>query len=215
MLFGIVNGLLYLGVMYTEAARAAVLLYLCPFVVAIGAHAFLKEKLDRLKTTGLLLAFIGVYLVFKGRPSSADRLILIGDLLMVAAAVFWGGLTLYIKKYLAPNVHPINTFLYQLVFSIPILFIFAYVLETRWIIDLNLPVIGSIFYQSVIVAFASYLVWFKLVHEYPVTRLTAFTFLTPVFGVMFGILFLGDHPTTGLIGGLLLVCIGIYCVNHK
>jgi drug/metabolite transporter (DMT)-like permease len=136
-------------------------------------------------------------------PSSSDRLILIGDLLMIAAAIFWGGLTLYIKKYLAPNVHPINTFLYQLVFSIPVLFILAYILETKWILNLNLPIMGSVFYQSVIVAFVSYLVWFKLIHEYPITRLTVFTFLTPVFGVIFGVLFLGDHPTAGLIGGLL------------
>lgn len=214
-LFGIENGFLYLGVLYTEAARAAVLLYLSPFVVAIGAHFFLKEKLDKLRAFGLVLAFVGVYLVFTGRPSSSGRLMLVGDLLEITAAIFWGALTLYIKKYLAPKVHPINTFLYQLVFSLPILFIFAYVVEPKWIIRFNLPVMGSIIYQSVIVAFASYLVWFKLIHRYPVTRLAAFTFLTPVFGVIFGVLFLGDHATFGLIGGLVLVCVGIYCVNHK
>lgn len=215
MLFGAEFVFLYLGLLYTEAARAAVLLYVSPFVVAIGAHLFLKERLDTVKVIGLVLAFTGVCLVFRGRPSSSGRLMLIGDLMEVAAAIFWGATTLYIKKYLAQKVHPINTFLYQLIFSMPIMGMSAFMLEETWVKGFTLPVVGSLFYQSVIVAFASYLVWFKLIHSYPVARLSAFTFLTPIFGVLFGVLFLGDHPTFGLVGGLTLVCIGIYCANHK
>ncbi len=215
MLFGLEFVFLYLGMYYTNAARAAVLMYLSPFVVAIGAHMFLKERLDTVKTIGLVLAFVGVYLVFRGKPASSGRSMFVGDLLEILAAVFWGATTLYIKKYLAEKVHPINTFLYQLVFSLPILFISACVMETRWIFDFSLPVAGSLFYQSVIVAFASYLMWFKLIHKYPVARLSAFTFLTPIFGVMSGVFFLKEPLTTGLVAGLFLVSIGIYCANHK
>jgi drug/metabolite transporter (DMT)-like permease len=214
MLFGLEFVCLYLGMLYTDAARSVIFIYLSPFVVAIGAHIFLKERLNIIKTIGLTLAFLGIYLVFKGKPATHSRLMLFGDILEIMAAIFWGATTLYIKKYLAQKVHPINTFLYQLVFSIPVIFVCAYVLEDVWIRDINPLVIGSIVYQSVIVAFASYLMWFKLIHTYPVGKLSVFTFLTPVFGVFSGIFILKEQLTIGLISGLILVCIGIYCANY-
>lgn len=215
ILFGIEFVFLYYGLLYTSASRAAILLYLSPFVVAIGAHFFLKERLTALKGVGLVLAFIGIFLVFKGKPTEYSRLMLLGDLCEIMAAIFWGATTVYIKKYLAQKVHPINTFLYQLAFSIPIMLAAALLLEDTWIRGLTTPVLSSLFYQSVIVAFASYLAWFKLIHVYPVAQLSVFTFLTPIFGVLAGVVFMKDQLTPGLLAGLIFVCTGIYCTNHQ
>jgi drug/metabolite transporter (DMT)-like permease len=214
LLFGLEFVCLYLGMLYTDAARAAVFVYLSPFIVALGAHFFLKEKLNLLKTVGLILAFIGVYLVFRDKPHTSGRLMLLGDILEILAAIFWGATTLYIKKYLAREVHPINTFLYQFVFSIPIMFACAYFIEDKWIFNVNAYVWASVAYQSVVVAFASYLVWFMLIHKYPVAKLSVFTFLAPVFGVLFGAIILKEKLTTGLIIGLVSVSIGIFCNNY-
>jgi drug/metabolite transporter (DMT)-like permease len=215
ILFGIEFVFLYIGLLYTNAARAAIFVYLSPFVVAIGAHLFLKERLNSLKITGLILAFLGIFLVFKGKPTAYNRLMLVGDLCEIMAAIFWGATTIYIKKYLAQRVHPINTFLYQLAFSIPIILIGALLLEDTWIKEFSMPVISSLFYQSVIVAFASYLAWFKLIHVYPVAQLSVFTFLTPIFGVLSGVIFMRDQLTMGLLLGLIVVCIGIYLTNYQ
>ena len=87
-------------------------------------------------------------------------------------------------------------------------------MEDKWVINVNIYITASIVYQSVIVAFASYLVWFILIHSYPVARLSVFTFLTPVFGVLFGAIILKEKLTSGLILGLIFVCIGIYCNNY-
>jgi len=215
ILFGIEFVFLYYGLLYTNASRAAILLYLSPFVVAIGAHFFLKERLTVLKGVGLILAFIGIFLVFKGKPTVYNRLMLIGDLCEIMAAIFWGATTIYIKKYLAQQVHPINTFLYQLAFSIPIMLIGTLLLEDTWIKGFTTPVVLSLFYQSVIVAFASYLAWFKLIHIYPVAQLSVFTFLTPIFGVFASVIFMKEQLTMGLLSGLIFVCIGIYCTNYQ
>lgn len=215
ILFGLEFVCIYFGLLYTDAARSAILLYLSPFVVAIGAHIFLKERLNVIKTTGLILAFLGIYFVFRGKPTTYNQYMFFGDMLAVLAAVFWGATTLYIKKFLAEKVHPINTFLYQLVFSIPIIFICALIFEDPWIKDFNRYIAVSFIYQSVIVAFLSYFVWFKLIHIYPVAKLSAFTFLTPVFGVFFGVLLYKEELTLGLISGLVLVCIGIFFTNYK
>jgi drug/metabolite transporter (DMT)-like permease len=216
LLFGADFACLYLGLLYTDAARSIIFLYTSPFMVAVGAHFFLKgDRLTFLKTMGLVVAFMGVLIVFQGRPASAKPSMFIGDILEIIAASFWAATTLYIKRFMARNVQPIHTFLYQLVFSIPILFAVSLVLEPRWIIMLSPSIVGCILFQSVIVAFITYLIWFKLIHGYSVSRLSAFTFLTPIFGVLAGVIFLDEEFTGSLMTGLPLVCAGIFLVNWK
>jgi drug/metabolite transporter (DMT)-like permease len=116
---------------------------------------------------------------------------------------------------MAERIHPINTFLYQVFFSIPILWIVSILLEPKWIYGVDLYIIASLFYQSVIVAFVSYFIWFKLIHEYSVSKLSAFTFFTPIFGILSGIIFLNEEFTPSLMVGLPLVSMGIFLVNWR
>ncbi len=215
LFFGLEFVCIYLGMFYTDAARAGILINCSPFAVVIGAYLFLKERLNITKIAGLVLAFMGLYSVFLGKPRTWNPSMLFGDLLEIIAAVLWGATTVYIKKYLAERVHPIHTFLYQLVFSVPVIFICLLFLEPTWILDINISAVLALVYSSVIVAFVSYLMWFRLIHTYPVSELAVFTFLTPMFGVACGVLFLGEQLTTGLIVGLLLVSAGIYVTNYR
>jgi drug/metabolite transporter (DMT)-like permease len=216
LLFGAEFACIYFGLLYTDAARSVLFVYLSPFVVAIGAHFFLKgDRLTFLKILGLVLAFTGIFVVFGGRPKTAKATMVLGDILQITAAVLWGATTLYIKKFLAKGVEPIHTFLYQLFFSIPILFMVSILLEPKWIYKIDSYIVASLFYQSVIVAFITYFVWFKLIHEYSVSRLSAFTFFTPIFGVLFGVLLLHEEMTISLMIGLPMVSIGIFMVNWR
>jgi drug/metabolite transporter (DMT)-like permease len=215
LLFGVEFVCIYLGMRYTDATRAAILINCSPFVVVLGAFFFLKERLTVTKIVGVLLAFAGLYLVFHGKPRSWRPSMLFGDLLELAAAFLWGATTLYIKKYLAERVHPIHTFLYQLVFSVPVTFLCALILEPKWVLDVTGTVMTAIVYSSVIVAFASYFTWFRLIHAYPVSELAVFTFLSPVFGVAAGAIFLSEQLTIGLILGLVFVSAGIYVTNYR
>ena len=216
LLFGLEFICIYLGLLYTDAARAVIFVYLSPFVVAVGAHFFLRgDRLTVVKTLGLVCAFAGILVVFRGRPTTAKATMTIGDCLEIMAAFLWGGTTLYIKRFMAEKIHPINTFLYQLVFSIPILFIASLIIEPQWITKIDLTIAASLFYQSVIVAFLSYFIWFKLIHSYAVSKLSAFTFFAPVFGVLFGTMFLSEEFTISLMIGLPLVSLGIFFVNWK
>jgi drug/metabolite transporter (DMT)-like permease len=215
LLFGSEFICIYVGLVYTDAARTAILLNLSTFVVALGAWAVVKEKLGTMRIIGMILAFLGAYMVLQGKPRTWTPVMLLGDIFAIGGAVFWGATTVYIKKYLAERVHPINTFLYQLVFSIPIIFVFAVILEPRWVIKITPFVIGGVLYSSIIVAFASYLVWFKMIHSYPISQLAVFTLLTPIFGTAASGLFLHEQMTTGLITGLVLVAAGIYATNRS
>jgi drug/metabolite transporter (DMT)-like permease len=70
-------------------------------------------------------------------------------------------------------------------------------------------------YQTAWVAFITYLAWFWLVRTYPPSRLAAFTFLTPLFGVLAGSLLLNEPLTRRLLLALVLVGTGIYLVNRR
>jgi drug/metabolite transporter (DMT)-like permease len=67
----------------------------------------------------------------------------------------------------------------------------------------------------VIGAFASYLAWMWMLRHYPATQLSSFTFLTPVFGLLFGVLVLHEPLTTRLMLALVAVAVGIVLVNRK
>ncbi len=215
ILFGLEFVCIYWGMFYTDSARSVIFIYLSPFVVAGGAHFFLGERLTTPKMIGLILAFLGIYSVFSGKPHSYNRLMFFGDVLEIMAAFFWGATTLYIKRFLTDKIEPINTFIYQILFSLPILFLCTFFLEDTWVKHTSIPIVLSIIYQSVIIGFASYFIWIKLIHIYPVGRLSAFTFLTPVFGVLLSAAINKEELTIGLLSGLTLVCVGIYCANYR
>ncbi|MCJ7704188.1 MAG: DMT family transporter, partial [Desulfobacterales bacterium] len=146
LLFGLEFACIYFGMLYTDSARSVVFVFLSPFVVAVGAHFFLKgDRLTLLKTLGLMTAFVGILFVFYGKPKTAKPNMLIGDLLEITAGILWGATTLYIKRFMAGKVQPIHTFLYQLFFSIPILFGVSLILEPNWIYRIDPLILTSIF----------------------------------------------------------------------
>jgi drug/metabolite transporter (DMT)-like permease len=69
-------------------------------------------------------------------------------------------------------------------------------------------------FQTVVVTFASYLLWFWLVRHYAATRVAAFTLFTPIFGLLFGVLLLNDPLTPRLLVAMATVSAGIWLVNR-
>src|SRR3989304_9809726 len=85
LLFGVEFACIYFGLLYTDAARSVLFVYLSPFVVAIGAHFFLKgDRLTFLKVLGLILAFTGIFVVLGLRPRTAKAGMYFGDILQIA-----------------------------------------------------------------------------------------------------------------------------------
>jgi len=90
----------------------------------------------------------------------------------------------------------------------------SYLMGEPGIMELSAPVLLAFAYTFTVVAFASYIAWFWLVRNYPPTRVSAFTFLSPVFGVMAGNLMLAEPFTPSLAAALALIAFGIYLVNR-
>lgn len=206
---------IYWGLTYTAASRGVVFLYTAPFMIALGAHCFLPgEKLRPLQWLGLACAFAGILAAFGeslGLPTQSQ---LLGDGMLFLAAVLWAATTLVIKGSALAKVSPAKTLFYQLAGSALALPAVSLALGEPGVIALTPLVLASLAYQTVLVAFASYLAWFWLVAHYPAGRLAAFSFLTPIFGVFAGALLLGERISPGLAAALVLVVLGIWLVNR-
>ncbi len=206
---------IYWGLSYTTASRGVVFLYTAPFIVALGAHGFLSgEKLRPMQWLGLAFAFAGVVSVFAESLGMPTRSQLIGDAMLFLAAVLWAATTLVIKGGRLAKVSPAKTLFYQLAASALVLPCVSIALGEPGVITLTPLVLLSLAYQTVLVAFASYLTWFWLVVHYPAGRLAAFSFLTPLFGVLAGALLLSEKVTAALAIALALVVAGIWLVNR-
>lgn len=215
-LFGIEFGLLYCAMVHTTAASAFLLLYSTPFFHALGAHFFLKnDRLNAVKMMGLLLAFAGIFVLLSKHLGTPSLRHLFGDVLAIAAAMVWAATTIYVKRRLVGHVSAQHTLFYQILFSIPVLLILSALFGEAPVRSLDAQVVTAMVYQGMVVAFGSYLVWFHLVHRHPVSRLSAFTFLTPLFAALAGTLLLKEPVTMQLVIALVLVSCGIYVINRQ
>ncbi|MFH1136908.1 MAG: DMT family transporter [Pseudomonadota bacterium] len=208
-------GLIYLGLTLSLASHVSVILYTAPFFAALGAHLFLPaDPLHFRKFSGLALAFAGVVLLFVKNLGQTSATVLLGDLLVLGAGAFWGGASVYVKKFLAGKAGAIQTLFYHLFFSGPLLLAYALVFEHPLVHDLSWVGVSSLLFQSVIVGVFSYLLWMRMIMTFPVSLLHAFSFFTPVFGVFIsGALILGEPLGTNLLAALVLVSLGLVLVN--
>ena len=214
LLFGTEFVFIYLGLSYTTASHAVILLYTAPFFVALGAHHLLpNEPLTGRKLAGLILAFAGVLVTLWDSLGRPTRLQIAGDLMSMLGGFLWAATSLYLKRVVRASMTPSQMLFYQLGVSAVQLSLMAFFLEPQWIRDLGPLVLTALAYQGIIVAFASYLVWFWLIQVYPVSNLSGFTFFTPIFGVLLGGLLLHEPLTAKLLTGAALVTGGMILVN--
>ena len=214
LLFGTEFIFIYEGMNHTTASHAAIFLYTAPFFVALGAHWLLpNEPLTRRKLGGLVLAFGGVVTTLwdsLGTPTWSQTA---GDLMSMTGGFLWAATSLYLKRVVRSRMTPSQMLFYQLGVSALQLSLMSVLLEPQPVHNISPVVITCMAYQGIIVAFASYLVWFWLIQVYPVSNLSGFTFFTPVFGVLLGGLLLREPLTVKLLTGAGLVTAGMILVN--
>ena len=130
LLAGIVAGALFAleflliarGLVWTTATRATLFLYSAPFLVVIGSRWFIpSDHFHASQWLGLLLSFIGIVIAFGLPTPAADPHQLLGDLMLLGAAVAWAATTLVIKTSALNHASAEKNLLYQLVVSFPLL----------------------------------------------------------------------------------------------
>ena len=209
---------IFIGLQFTTASRMVVWIYIAPFIVALGMPLISRsERLSGLQSFGLVLAFAGVAWAFAegfSQPHAGPNQ-WIGDALGMCAGVLWGTTTLAVRGTALGHASAEKTLLYQLAVSALVLLAAAIFSGAPVPTKLSALAWAALFFQVVIVTFASYLLWFWLVRHYPATRLSSFTMLTPVFGLLLGAMLLAEPVTARLLIALATVASGIYLVNRK
>ena len=207
--------LIYQGLVYTTATRGTLFLYLAPFFVVVGARIVLPvDRFSPAQWLGLALSFIGMGLAF-GLPTPAvDPRQMLGDVMMVGAALFWAATTLLTKASALNRVSAEKMMLYQLVVSAPIMAAAAWLAGERLPQAPSALALGALAYQTVWVVSITFVIWYALVKRYSANRLSAFTFLAPLFGVAAGHLVLGEPLTLAFVAAVTLVAGGLVLVNR-
>ena len=214
VLFSLEFMALFVGLQWTSASHAALFLYTAPFFVALGAAFLLPhERLQLIQWLGLALSFVGVAVAL-GVSTQQGLTPLIGDLLTLASGALWGMLTLTVKATRLSEVPAAKVLLYQLAVSAVLLALAALVMGESLPTKLSLVPAASLVYQTIWVAGFTYLVWYWLLRQYHAGEMSAFTFVTPLMGVLAGHFILGDPMDAGVIIAVALVLGGIILVNR-
>lgn len=203
------------GLRYTSAAHMVVLLYTAPIFVALGLHLWQpSERLRRLQWVGILLAFSGILVAFGGGAlqQQVSSKVLLGDFFALLGGLFWGATTLTVRCTRLSRAAPAKALLYQLL-GATLLVPLAWLGGQAETVRLTPVVWGSLLFQGVVVSFASYLTWFWLLRRYLASRLGAYSFMTPLFGVVFGVWLLDERIDAFFVVGGLLVMGGISLVS--
>jgi drug/metabolite transporter (DMT)-like permease len=214
VIFGFEFVLMYSGLQWTTASRAVVFLYTAPFVVALGANRLLGERITPGQWIGLALSFAAVMLAIGAPQSDVDAKVLLGDLMLLGTGILWGISTVVIKASRLSQVSAEKGLAFQLVVSAPILAAGA-LLAGETMPAMPGPLAsGLMLYQAIWVVGATYLLWFVLVKAYSASKLSAFTFLTPLFGVAAGYFILDEPISTAFGIAAVLIIVGLYLVNR-
>ncbi|KFF49368.1 membrane protein [Gammaproteobacteria bacterium MFB021] len=204
------------GLDYTLASHMSVFLYTAPIFAALGLHLLVPgEQLTRRQWLGVGIAFAGMVLALAPATELAHTAdILRGDLLGLLAGLAWAATTLVIRRSSLSEVPPEQTLCYQLVVAGLLLLPASALLGDLGEIRLSGVAIASLAFQTLVISCAALLLWFALLRRYFASQLGIFSFLSPIFGVLFGALLLDEPLTANFLAGGAALLIGLLVVTR-
>jgi drug/metabolite transporter (DMT)-like permease len=135
-----------------------------------------------------------------------------GDLLALLSGVSWGVSNVVLRRGRVGGASTAKTVFYQVTMAAILLGVFAAATGQTGFVPSTRMIAGLVF-QTLIISIGSYLVWFWLLRQYLTSRLMLLSLLTPLFGVMFGAVLLGEAVSLRFALGAALVLTGVLIVN--
>jgi len=206
------------GLRWTSASHMAVFLYTAPLFAAIGLHLRLpEERLSPIQWVGMSLAFAGIAITFlmprDGTTiQTANANSLLGDLLGLCAGATWGFTTVAVRTSRLSEAPATQTLFCQLAGAFLILLPLS-LLAGQGSMNFSSGAVASLVFQTLIVSVASYLIWFWMLRRYLAARLGVLAFMSPLFGVLMGYLWLAEQTSFGFLLGASLTIVGPLVVN--
>jgi drug/metabolite transporter (DMT)-like permease len=203
-----------LALAYTSASQTALIQSAFPAIVAIMALFWLRERVTRQRFAGIGLAIVGVVLIVATQDDAAARNPLLGNALAFASVLSWGTYTILAKRI--SDADPIAvTAVISLIGTV--LLVPAALIENADVSLSSIPRDGwlAIVYLGGLASAASYLLYSRALRDIDASLVGAFINLSPVIGVVSGVLVLGEAITTMAILGGVLVLAGVWLSSRK
>jgi drug/metabolite transporter (DMT)-like permease len=215
-LFGLLNSGLYLGFSYEavqnmSAGMGSIIAALNPLLLTLLAPWLLGEKLGPVKLIGLVLGFGGVVFVMGARLGGKVDTAGSMALAVVGVSCLVGGTVVY--KRWPPREHPLVVNAVQLGIA-GLALLPAMLIEHPERTRIDAPLVWSALYLIFVISIGASLRWFWLLEHGEASVVSAYYFLTPIFGLLLAALLLGEPlgPRDGL--GLVAVATGIALINR-
>lgn len=206
---------LNVGTHFTSGARSTIMINFFPFFTALFAHFWVPgDRLSFLKVAGIGVAFCGVFITFVPALQLGSHSYLVGDLFVLISASLLG-LRTVVTKRLIQSIHPYRLLIWLMIFSLPCFFGSSLILEDQSSYAFTPVVIAAILYQGLIVGAFCFVGWTSILKKHSPSKLVVFAFATPISGIIFSHLLLGDELGLSLIAGAVLIAFGIYLVNKR
>jgi drug/metabolite transporter (DMT)-like permease len=210
LIIGVVNS----GVPFTMFAYAAqhlpasmlaILNATAPFFGAIFSAIWLSDKLNFQKVCGLMLGLFGVALTtnIASFNFQANEIISIG--LCLLATMCYGLAGVYMKKK-AANIPSMGIAGMAQIFGGAVVFPTVFLSDKAF--NFTLPATINLLCLAILCTSIAYLLYYKLVKDVGPTKALTVTFLIPVFGILLSVVFLGEHISLNMIGGMILILLG-------
>jgi len=211
---GIYQALFFVGVKYTGASDAAIIITASPVITSFLSSVFLKEKLTKNKIAGIVLCVLGVIAIssvigfsFQGKA--------LGDVLILLAALFFSLYTVVLRKFsVSEDASPLRTMSWVSLFGLVMMLPFAFFenpLSLRWSPEAWIEII----YLAVFSTVLGYLLYAEGVAKLGASRTAVFMNLVPVFAAISSNLLLGELIGFAHLIGFALIFIGVALVNRK
>ncbi len=207
------------ALLHTPSSLAALTNGLTPITTVLLAHFFIREEhLTWRSSVGVLLSFSGFLVLFL--PSILDlsvELDSVGMILSFIAACSYGVAMVYAKKAPAvgkapPLVVPTLQFASSLIYLIPLAFLFE---PTSAVFDASLSAWGCVLGIAIFGTALAYTLYYHIVAQYGATALSSVCYFLPIFGALFGLIFLKEHIGLSFCIATILILSGVMLVNKK
>jgi drug/metabolite transporter (DMT)-like permease len=210
--FVVQQALLYYGLAFSPAGRAAILFNTQPFMTMLLLPIFLSsERVDGRRLAGTAAAFAGVVLVLSTRQSGAGSIL--GDVLVLLAAASWAA-NVILNRTMPGALHPVVVIFWSCLGCAPVALLLGVLVQMDSAWSFGVDAVASILYLGILGSIAFVLfVW--LTKTYSPIRVNPFAFLSPVFAVLIGWGALDEELTWSQVVGVAAVAAGIWVVNTE
>jgi len=165
LFLGITNGaaylLQYMGMFYTSASKASLLVNLTVVWVALLNPILVKEQISRKKLSGVIVSFLGIFLVTTNLDfQSFSTGEIFGDILVIAAGIIWALFIIYNKPLVNESKNMIQSLTLLLLFTmIPLMPVLTFSSANFLILPWEAWI--AITYTAIFCWIIPYLLWSK------------------------------------------------------